>query len=125
MYTVQRNELTKPKSRKDKRFLPVLSLVKYAQGEWIQEMLDRYIFSTDETISNHAFEIYFAIGIRDKDPEAFLLHMLNDSHSRLDEVFALVLSGKYDSDCNIRTVLIHCTKLSRVDLMYQSSGSTR
>ena len=65
----------------------MLSLLERCIEGWVLPVLDHFIFSMDEKISNHAFGIYLALGVQSHNPEQFLASMLDDDHARLDDVF--------------------------------------
>ena len=110
----------KPEPSKDKAFFSVLSLLERCSEGWVLPVLDHFIFSMDEKISNHAFGIYFSLGVKSHSPEEFLMSMLNNDHARLDDVFDRILSGEFDHLESIKGILTHCTRLSRIDLVFRA-----
>ncbi|MEC7987513.1 MAG: hypothetical protein VX278_20270, partial [Myxococcota bacterium] len=64
----EKNNAKEPTPYTDKRFYKVLSLLKDCTAGWVQEELDYFIFSMDEDVSNHAFDIYFVMGMGSHDP---------------------------------------------------------
>ena len=74
----------------------------------------------DETLSNEAFNVYFTRGVQGGNAEAFPGFMIIDNHPRLDDVFGMLLSQRYGSFRQLKNVLGACTRLNRIDIVFQA-----
>lgn len=112
-------QLRKPEPVQDSRFLDVFRLCVIAKGAWVNAMLEEYMNSFDDRLSDEAFNIYFARGIRDNS-QGFLQSLIRNDHPRLDDVFAMLLSQKYGDVVSMQHVFVACTRLARIDIAFES-----
>ena len=112
--------LQKPSPTQDKRFFDALTLLTVAKGSWTDELLKELMSTFDETLSNEAFNVYFTRGVQGGSADAFLSSMIIDNHPRLDDVFGMLLSQRYGSFKQLKNVLGACTRLNRIDIVFQA-----
>ena len=112
--------LQKPLPLQDQRFFDALTLLTIAKGSWADALLKELMSTFDEKLSNEAFNVYFTRGVQGGNAEAFLSSMIVDNHPRLDDVFGMLLSERYGSLRQLKNVLGACSRLNRIDIVFES-----